>query len=143
MRPPCGGNWTSWRSSPLRPPSRGRACPARAYLGPDECVPRRAPPSRNTVSAHRRVDASVSPRVFAPRVALPLDGEVGGAGPDSAHGQIVVPVRASQTVWPRTPGENPRDWILASQILEIREMKVFPAALRLHLVFPVARQLGE
>jgi hypothetical protein len=34
-------------------------------LGTDECVPRRAPPSPNTVSAHRRVDTSVSPLVFA------------------------------------------------------------------------------
>jgi len=35
-------------------------------MGTDECVPRRAPLSRNTVPARRRVDASVSPRVFAP-----------------------------------------------------------------------------
>jgi hypothetical protein len=45
-----------------------RSGKVRENLGTYECVPTRAPPSPNTVSSRRPVDASVCPPVFAPAI---------------------------------------------------------------------------
>ena len=55
-------------------PHAFRSGKVRENLGTYECVPTRAPPSPNTVSSRRPVDASVCPPVFAPRRRASLLG---------------------------------------------------------------------